>query len=112
AISDLTSVVYLRSGAILPVLAVAHFAGTAQMDAVRNHCGRVCRRRVSNWLRDLLGADHCSMGVAIREPRLTRRRRSPGMVWRATASIARRLAASVALLRALAWTFRVAKLRP
>src|SRR5437763_538 len=30
AISDLASVVDLRSGAILPVLAAAHFAGTAQ----------------------------------------------------------------------------------
>src|SRR6266550_2517687 len=61
AISDLASVVDLRSGAILPVLAAAHFAGTAQMDAVRNHCGRVCRRRVSNWLRDLLGGGCLSM---------------------------------------------------
>src|SRR5438067_2373422 len=53
AIGDLASVVDLRAGAILLGVAAAHFAVTAQMDAVRNYCGRICRHRVSNRLRTL-----------------------------------------------------------
>ena len=93
AADDLASVVDLRAGAILFVLAASYFAVSAQMDAVRNHHGCVGRHRVSNRLRDLFSADHCSMGVAIRQPRLARRRRSAGLVWRTTESIARRLGA-------------------
>src|SRR5207237_3622922 len=92
AIGDLTSVVDLRAGAILLALAAAHSAVFSQMDAVRNYCGRVCRHRVSNRLRGLFSADHRPMGVAVRQPRLARGRRSAGLVWRTTESIARRLA--------------------
>src|SRR5437588_557289 len=112
AIGDLASVVDLRAGAILPGVAAAHFADTAQMDAVRNYCGRVCRHRVSNRLRDLFSADHCPMGVAIRQPRLARGRRSAGLVWRTAESIARRLAASVALFVDVNCCCGLAKQRP
>src|SRR6266478_4054389 len=48
AVGDLASVVDLRAGAILFVLAAAHFAVAAQMGAFRDYCSRVCRHRVSD----------------------------------------------------------------
>src|SRR5437899_8773952 len=112
AIGDLTSVVDLRAGAILFALAAAHFAVAAQMGAVRNYCGRVCRYRVSNRLRDFLSPDRCPMGVAVRQPRLARGWRSAGLVWRATERIARRLAARVALFVDVNCGCGLAKQRP
>src|SRR5882762_8614937 len=112
AIGDLPSVVDLRAGAILFALAAAHFAVAAQMGAVRNYCGRVCRYRVSNRLRDFFSPDHCSMGLAVRQSRLARGRRSAGLVWRATASFARRLATRVALFVDVNYGCGLAKQRP
>ena len=57
-------------------------------------------------------ADHCPMGVAVRQPRLARGRRSAGLVWRTTESIARRLAASVALFVDVNCCCGLAKQRP
>src|SRR5438105_2365567 len=97
AIGDLASVVDLRTGAILFALAAAHFVVAAQMGAVGNYCGRVCRHRVSSRLRDSFSPDDCPMGVAVRQSRLARGRRSTGLVWWATEGLARLLAAGIAL---------------
>src|SRR6266403_1491368 len=97
AIGDLASVVDLRAGAILFVLAAAHFAVAAQMGAFRDYCSRVCRHRVSDRVRDFFSPDHCPMGVAVWQPRLARGRRSARLVGRSIARIARRLAVGIAL---------------
>src|SRR5438105_15759761 len=112
AVGDLASLVDLRAGAILFVLAAAYFAAAAQMGAVRNYCGRFCRHHVSNRLRDFFGPDHCPMGVALRQSRLARSRRGTGLVWRATEGIARRVAARFALFVDVNYGCGLAKQRP
>src|SRR5207237_6039203 len=52
------------------------------------------------------------VGVALRQPRLARGRRSPGLVWRTTESIAWRLAAGIALFVDVNRCGGVAKQRP
>jgi len=97
AIGDLASVVDLRAGAILLGVAAAHFAVTAQMDALHNYCGGICRHCVPNRLRDFFRAADRPMGVAVRQPRLTRGRGSFGLVWWTAHGIAWQLGAGLAL---------------
>src|SRR6184192_3584842 len=85
------SLVDLRAGAILSALAAVHSAASTSMDAADNHFRCVGWRRVSNWLRDFFRANDRPLGFAFRQPRLSRGRCSPWLVWRPTPARPRRL---------------------
>src|SRR5579864_6916477 len=93
ATDNFTSVVGLRAGTILSVLAAADSAVAATMDGARDRFGRGRRNRVSNWLRNFFRAGHRAMGVAIRQFGFARRWRSAGVVWRQIARDSRWLVA-------------------
>ena len=59
------SLVDLRAGAILFVLAAPHFAFASPLDAARHYFGGVGRNRISNRVRNFFGADDRALGLAI-----------------------------------------------
>src|SRR5437763_15119948 len=91
AARDFASLVCLRAGTILLVLATAHSFSPAQMDLAgdRDRCAR--RDCIPHRLRFLRCSYHRTLGLAVWKSRFARGGRSARLVWNAVETKSRRL---------------------
>src|SRR5215472_1387113 len=80
AAHHLASLVDLRAGAILFVLAAVDPVSAATMDAAGDSFGGDSWNRISNWVRNVFGSNGCPLGPAFWQSRFTCGGRGAGLV--------------------------------